>query len=640
MKLIITIFFLYNATANATIYYVSNQGSDAANGTTTGTSWLTIEKVNASVFVVGDQVLFKRGDTWNERLIPPSSGAVDNPITFGAYGTGVKPVITGFQSITLSDQGGNIWSGTATNSVKSQNTIMINGALRAKGRYPNYTFLVSSGVTATQISTDLSGTPNYTGAEAVVRDATWILDHVRITSQSGGTLNIGAGITYPSGAAFQYFLQNFPSLLDTLNEWCIDSTTKLLSVFASSSPVVGYSNIDTLITIHKKEYITFDGLTITGSNMYAALIDSSNHITFQNCTISNHGYFGFLGSYLNTFSVTNDTLQNCLSNGSYTYRDTSVSYTNNYVKNIGIYAGMGQNGNGTYIGLNNEGLNHRYINNKIFNCGYMGIYWKGKNGLIENNWIDSFSYIKADGGGIYTYQSGFAANFDSGTVVKKNIITNGLGIGLGFPPEAYGIYLDVQAYGILIDSNTIYNVVAAGIFANGSHNTFTNNTVHSSGKGCFFSGENYFGPSFFITLKHNIFYSGGTDKNYNTLKFVGARDTTESIDSNYYLMPGSWANIVNNGGLFGDHYSLSEWQAYTGYDLHSFASLPGNYASITPTLLYNPTLSDSTFTIHTLYADVYNTLYVGTVVVKPFQSKLLFPITAIISGRIGNLNFQ
>lgn len=644
MKLIITILFLYNATANCTIYYVSNAGSDLANGTSTGTSWQTCAKVNAETFVVGDQILFNRGDIWNEKIIPPSSGSEDNSITFGAYGIGEKPIITGFQSITLSDQGGNIWSATATSSVKSQNTIMINGALRAKGRYPNYSFLVSISVTSTQIITDLSGTPNYTGAQAVVRDAMWILDAVRITSQSGGTLNIGAGITYPSGANFDYFLQNFPSLLDTLNEWCIDSTTKLLSVFASSSPTVQYSNIDTLITIHKKEYITFDGLTIAGSNMYGALIDSSNHITFQNCTISNHGYFGIYGLYINTLNVINDTIQNCLSNGSYTDADTSVNYTNNYIKNIGIYEGMGGNGNGKYIGLNNVGHYHNYANNQIFNCGYMGIYWKGGNGLIENNYVDSFSYIKQDGGGIYTFQSGLAYNYDSGTVIKNNIITNGIGIGYGYTPEAYGIYLDVEAFGIHVDSNTISRTASSGIFANGSHNIFTNNTVNSvSGRGCFFSGETFNGTSFFMTVKHNIFYSAGVNANFNTFKFVGARDTTESIDSNYYLMPFSPNNTFNNGGLFGEHYNLSQWQDYTGNDMHSSATLPIDYSSNVPIMLFNSTSSDSTFLLGGNYRDVYNTFYTGSTIIQPFKSKLLFPVTVIltgVTGRIGNLNFQ
>jgi hypothetical protein len=35
--------------------------------------------------------LFRRGDVWNESLIPASSGSSGNPITFDAYGSGAKP---------------------------------------------------------------------------------------------------------------------------------------------------------------------------------------------------------------------------------------------------------------------------------------------------------------------------------------------------------------------------------------------------------------------------------------------------------------------------------------------------------------------------------------------------------------------
>src|SRR6187431_3285048 len=72
--------------ARATIYYVSNQGNDANNGTSKKTAWRTIAKVNASRFEPGDKILFKKGDTWNERLNPPSSGSAGNAIIFGSYG--------------------------------------------------------------------------------------------------------------------------------------------------------------------------------------------------------------------------------------------------------------------------------------------------------------------------------------------------------------------------------------------------------------------------------------------------------------------------------------------------------------------------------------------------------------------------
>ena len=80
----------------ATVYYVdAANGSDANNGRAPQTPWKTINKVNTSIFLPGDSILFKRGVTWRETLIPPSHGASGNNITFGAYGTGDLPKING-----------------------------------------------------------------------------------------------------------------------------------------------------------------------------------------------------------------------------------------------------------------------------------------------------------------------------------------------------------------------------------------------------------------------------------------------------------------------------------------------------------------------------------------------------------------
>ncbi|HEX5429501.1 MAG TPA: Ig-like domain-containing protein [Patescibacteria group bacterium] len=84
-------------------YYVdATNGSDANTGTDTSHPWQTIAKVNSSVFQPGDSVLFKRGETWRETLIPPSSGTSGDVISFGAYGSGTNPVITGANLISSS----------------------------------------------------------------------------------------------------------------------------------------------------------------------------------------------------------------------------------------------------------------------------------------------------------------------------------------------------------------------------------------------------------------------------------------------------------------------------------------------------------------------------------------------------------
>ena len=90
-----------------TTYYVSNSGDDTNNGYSDG-AWATLDKISTSTFSPGDSILLERGSTWevlksanSEVLVDtyslrvPSSGAEGAPITFGAYGSGAKPIIYG-----------------------------------------------------------------------------------------------------------------------------------------------------------------------------------------------------------------------------------------------------------------------------------------------------------------------------------------------------------------------------------------------------------------------------------------------------------------------------------------------------------------------------------------------------------------
>jgi hypothetical protein len=77
-------------------YYVDATGGDDGNtGLATDNAWQTISKVNGESFSAGDSILFAKDNTWREQLTVPSSGSAGNPITFGAYGSGAAPIISG-----------------------------------------------------------------------------------------------------------------------------------------------------------------------------------------------------------------------------------------------------------------------------------------------------------------------------------------------------------------------------------------------------------------------------------------------------------------------------------------------------------------------------------------------------------------
>ena len=288
-SLLLSAFTILCFTANATNYYFSTSGNDANNGTSTSTPWKTISKFN-SVFASkspGDIFLFNRGNVFYGNLIISRSGSSGKPITIGAYGTGANPVISGFTTVsTWTNLGNNIWESTSTVSgLSTANMVVINGVNTAMGRYPNTGYLPYQSFSGTTsiTSSSLSGSPNWTGAEAVIRKQRWIIDRNLITAQSGGKLTYKASSTYAGQAGYGFFIQNDSRTLDKQNEWYYNHSTRKLRIYSTSTPTnVQITTKDTLAYMKYRSYITFDNLSFKGANKNAFVILSSNHITIQN----------------------------------------------------------------------------------------------------------------------------------------------------------------------------------------------------------------------------------------------------------------------------------------------------------------------------------------------------------------------
>jgi hypothetical protein len=85
---------LTTLSSTGTTYFIdASGGNDANNGLTEQTAWQTLSKVNSYPFAPGENILFKRGERWRGSLKISSSGTVDMPIVFGAYGDGPLPII-------------------------------------------------------------------------------------------------------------------------------------------------------------------------------------------------------------------------------------------------------------------------------------------------------------------------------------------------------------------------------------------------------------------------------------------------------------------------------------------------------------------------------------------------------------------
>lgn len=83
--------------ATAATYFVSvSTGSNTNDGRSPATPWRTIAKINATTFLPGDSLLFRRGEVWKDTLLLyfTESGTAEAPIYIGAYGEGPRPIIT------------------------------------------------------------------------------------------------------------------------------------------------------------------------------------------------------------------------------------------------------------------------------------------------------------------------------------------------------------------------------------------------------------------------------------------------------------------------------------------------------------------------------------------------------------------
>jgi hypothetical protein len=99
---------------NASVYYVSNDGSDNYSGLSDVSVWQSIAKVNGRTFTPGNYILFKCDDFWRETLTVPSSGDASNYITFSKYGTGNNPKVLGSNTTTWTLDSGNVWKSNST----------------------------------------------------------------------------------------------------------------------------------------------------------------------------------------------------------------------------------------------------------------------------------------------------------------------------------------------------------------------------------------------------------------------------------------------------------------------------------------------------------------------------------------------
>jgi hypothetical protein len=124
--------------------------------------------------------------------------------------------------------------------------VTINGSAKGMGRYPNSGYLKYENNAENTSITDyeLTSSPNWTGAEIVMRKYRFILDRHTVTNHSGTTLNYSTSTAYGNNSAYKpwkgngYFFQNHMQTLDQFGEWYFNKTTKRTCFLAPTSHLV------------------------------------------------------------------------------------------------------------------------------------------------------------------------------------------------------------------------------------------------------------------------------------------------------------------------------------------------------------------------------------------------------------------
>ena len=610
------------AGVNATNYYVSSStGKNSNNGKTPATAINSISTLTANVLgtiKAGDSIFFKCNDIFAGQMSLTTSGIANNNIYFGSYGTGNKPIITGTTLVNGWIQtSNNIWESAVTDCGTKVNNFFINDIPQQIGRWPNATdankgyLTFESHLNMNQITdNELTSAINWTGAEAVVRTARWMLDRLTISAHNGSNLIFSSNASQSIYDGFGYFIQNCPKALDVQGEWYYNSTTKKISLFSIIDPntfITKATKFDNLLVINNINYITINNIEFHGSNKLSLDMNNSSNIYILNNSFAFSGLDAVNMNTCNYMFFNDNTVIHTNNNGFYQKSCNHFEMKNNLFKNTGLVAGMGLGNALKYNAVKVGGKNMLIENNTIDSVGYVGLYYDADSTIIRNNVVSNFCMVKDDGGGIYTWSYGITPNF--ARKVSNNIVINGIGAHEGTDVGgslAEGIYCDDKTNHLTITNNTIFNC-NKGIYVHNNHFIeITKNIVYNNASQLYFSHDNT-SPNDPITncrVDSNIFVSKGVTNHvaqFNTIK----NDIADmgSFNYNYYNRPLD-DNLVFytryvNGATYEKRFSLSQWSNTYNKDLTSLKSpVQFQLYSITSVLSTNKILN-STFETNT-----------------------------------------
>jgi parallel beta-helix repeat protein len=571
-------------------YYVASSGRDSNSGRSADQPFQSIGKINTLTLQPGDQVLFRRGDTFRGTLQIRQSGTSGQPIIVDAFGSGAKPVLAGSVPIgNWTNQGNNIWQADASALGGAPTGVYRNGATQALGRYPNPDapnkgyLTIQSHVGRTQFTSREPLPTNFAGGEVVDRPVQWVINRSRISGQNGNVITISNPENYDLSDNFGFFIQDHPATLDQSGEWYYNPANKTLRIYDTGNPngqLITATNVSAAVSLVGVSNVVVRNLTVTQTRNMGVLVENGSGITLSGLELTNAGEDGLIARGTGSgLTLENSLIDNANNNGATISGYQNLHIRGNTLRTVGTLPGRGKSGDGTYVGINVIATGSATIENNVLDqIGYNGITF-GANTTVQRNRVSNFCLVKSDGGGVYIWNGNRQAM--NNVRIASNIIFNGIGAPEGTPGGAYsganGIFLDDCTTNVVVADNTVFNCKGLGIFLHGPSNAqVINNTSFNNGEAQLALNSRNGGCSpRSNTLTGNILVSRGPEqfvtKYESHLNDLGSYG---SMDNNVYARPfddNAKIRIAYNpgSGITGADLALSEWQSRYGKDPNS-----------------------------------------------------------------------
>lgn len=477
------------AKAAGTTYFVATNGSDANNGTSVSTPFLTIQKA-ALMAQAGDTVTI-RGGTYRETVTPFHSGTAGNKVTYQNY-SGETVIVSGSDVVSgWTLDSGNVYKAPMNWTLGTGNQVFVNGTMMEEARWPNQTGTLISptratagaGTDATHIAdANLPGGTGYWNGATVwtTSGSGWIAMTSTITAYDSTTKKLTFGGLKSTGSAYnpvsgnKYYLSGIKNALDVEKEWWYDSANSMLYLWAP-----GGGNPSSVTVEAKRRIAAFD-LSGKGYVDIKGIQTIASTIQMDNAT--NNGVLqGIVSKYishnkLNTPANEQSNLGIILDGTNNIIRDSELAYSSGSLVTV-------------------KGSSNHVINSYIHEGGYVPdweglVNLKGANSLISHNTVSDAGRVT-----IYFYAGMSANDIQYNNVYNAGWLTNDLGMLYGPNTDGanteihhnwvhdaksaslgMGIYLDNYTENFIIHHNVTWNNAGMQLNIPSSYNLVYNNT--------------------------------------------------------------------------------------------------------------------------------------------------------------------